>query len=341
MNHLKKIVLMLLILLGAFNASAAETDTERLEADLRVKTSELQQMTVKYQKLTRQVTALAPKISELKSKGELNFFQRRKLEDYLKSSQKIAGQIEKVNRQILRLRQELQVIREHLIQNYDRKITQLLAESEKNALSKTQKRKLLQQLSQLKQQRNALQANIDWEISEPGKMSHIEIEEYDTPRKIQAKADWLKDLENRLRLNVTKIDRVVQNLREEIELRDKMQDFEQELSLFSHRDEARMPSIPSVEKQTEVFGEDQGGPPELTTKGTETTGDAAMLPLFPDFLHENDFMNLSTADIRSVIDSLSHHKIEILTRADSLNQKATIFYQKAEQARPPRHQEKK
>lgn len=316
---------------------AIETDSGRLETQLAEKTAELQQAATNHQQLTAQAGTLASKISDLKTKLELNYFQRRQLEDHLKASQELANQIENLNRRIIQLRNAAQAIREALVAAYDQQIDQLLQESQQARLSSSRKKNLLKQLTQIKSKRNTLQTQMDWELADSFKINEVEIHESDTPRKIQVKADWLKDLEQRLRTNAGKIEQVVLNLKEEIDLRDKMQEFEQELSLFNHRDETRaMPVAAAVTDQQITF--ERNDPPIGGQKSTGgTTEKASLLPVFPNFGPENDIMNLSRNDLQAYIDSLSRRKVEILITADSLNRKAADFYRQAEQAKDPKH----
>jgi hypothetical protein len=338
MNQTAIFFLIILILWGAQPAGAIETDVQRLETRLAEKTSELRQAAVRHAQLTEQANALAPKISSLKTNHELNYFQRRQLEDYLKASQELSNELENLNRRIIQVRNEAQAIREELVAVYDQQIDQILRESDFTGLDRTRKKNLLKQLTHIKQQRNTLQTQMDWELADSFKMNQVEIHENDTPRKIQVKADWLKDLEQRLRTNVAKIERVVLNLKEEIELRDKMQEFEQELSLFNHRDETRAAPVVAAASEIEITFE-RNEPPIGGSKSTSgVSGSTALLPLFPNFIHENDVVNLSRADIQAYIDSLSRRKIELLVTADSLHKKASDFYQQAEQAKNPKHQ---
>jgi len=338
MNRTAKFILILLIWWGSPPARAVETDGVRLETQLTEKTSELQQAATRHQQLTAQAGILAAKISDLKIKPELNYFQRRQLEEHLKASQELANEIENLNRRIFQLRNEAQPIREALVVAYDQQIAQLLQESQQAGLSSSRKKNLLKQLTQIKGKRNSLQIQMDWELADSFKISEVEIHENDTPRKIQVKADWLKDLEQRLRTNAGKIERVVLNLKAEIELRDKMQEFEQELSLFNHRDETRaLPVAAAITDQQITF--ERNNPPTGGPKSTGgTTEKTALLPVFPNFGPENDIMNFSRSDLQAYIDSLGRRKVELLITADSLNRKAADFYRQAEHAKNPKHQ---
>jgi len=315
---------------------AQAADTDQLEKNIGQLEQRLADFTAQREQYVRQADELARQISELKAKSNLNYFQRSRLENQLSRSQELTNKIETLDPAIGALKNEVREKRKSLIAQYDLIIKNILAQLKAEKLPKTQKTALVKTLTSTKEKREILQTQIEISLLELLRTNTIVLEANDSPRQIKAKADWLRDYEKRLRTRAIQMDRIINNLKEEIEIREKMVEFEQELSLFDHRDESISEGA-SQSDNGQVRSKDvlEGGAPDWANNAylqNSESSKSSILPLFQDFTIEKDVLNMSNLDIQAYIKGLESRKQQVELTADSLRIKADAFEAKARQA---------
>jgi hypothetical protein len=331
MKFIKCLVLITFFMIGVINLWSQEIEVRELEENVTKLEFKLEEYYTNQNKLNEQANELATKISTLKEKQTLNYFQRRRLEGYLKKSQELSGQIEQLGEYINSAKRELSEKRKQLIALYGKKIDDIVKKLKNEKLGEKEKINVMNELNLVKQKRESLQAQIDLGIRYPLNMTEIKLDENDSPRQIKEKADLLKDLEKSLRVDADKLQAIISNLQEEIEIREKMVELAQDVSLFSHRDEPLREDISMVNDESKFFGaEDLRSNAFL--KGADFSR-SSILPLFPELIIEKDISQLSNKDIQAFINGLKQRKKQMLHSADSLSIRADDFYQQAEQAK--------
>jgi hypothetical protein len=315
---------------------AQPADTDQLEKNIGQLEQQLANLTAQRVQYIRQADELAQQISALKAKSDRNYFQRIRLENQLSRSQELANKIEALDPEIISLKNEVREKQKNLIAHYDLIIKNIMAQLNADKLTKAQKQALVKTLTSIKEKREILQTQIEISLLELLRTNTIVLEANDSPRQIKAKADWLRDYEQRLRARASQMDRIINNLKEEIEIREKMVEFEQELSLLDHRDESisegASQSANGQVRSKDVF---DGGTPEWANNAylqNSESSKSSILPLFQDFTIEKDVLNMSNLDIQTYIKGLESRKQQLELTADSLKIKADAFEQKARQA---------
>lgn len=329
---MKYILKIIIFFLFAFPLLAQE-EYIHLENEISALEAKVEELKSRQATLNSEINELAQQISDLKQKENLNIFQRRRLEGYLKSSQKLILQIENLNAQLISTGRDISTKRKQLINLYELRLEEIINQLNDKNKSELQKKYLADTLTLIKQKREQVQAKIDLEIQTPINMNEISQENGYTYEDYKEKADWMKDQEEKFRKNGEEIDRIVNNLQAEIEIREKMSELEQDISLFSHRDE------PLAHEKTSTSGRAiTGEKNEVDFLGNAYLQDAlnsrsSLLPLFPNLSVSKDISNLSNLDIQDFIKELQKRKKQLISSADSLNLKAKEYYHKAEQAK--------
>jgi hypothetical protein len=333
-------IIFIIVLLNT--ALAQSNDISILETDVAKIEAQLEQLSSSREQINQQIGELAKKISALKNKSELSYFERQRLESYLKNSQKLSSQADELDLNIHSAETNLQTHRRQLINRYEEKIKHILLQFDQAAMAESQKIDLATELAGVKNKRELTQAKIDLQLYNPSDFLAIDIDpsERDDARRLTQKADLLKDQEEKLRQNAKSIEGIVSNLKEEIEIRDKMSELSQELSLFSPQDETM--------NQTRTHIAQAGSDKEAGAGVTEnddrnfynnaflddaSNSKSSLLLHFPNLINPKEIPNLSNSDIQSIIRQLQNRKKYISAVADSIDIKAKKIYQQAEQAR--------
>jgi len=335
---MKFLTLLFIIFLNTMQLLSQGKDATALEQ----KVFDLEFSIVNYSsqqdKIKLEMDEYAREISELKQQKSLNYFQRRRLENYLKSSQKLAEQSEMTDQTIKTINQHLNVSRKQLIDQYNSSIDDLVTRLKDNALTEALKKELLQQLTSIKLKRETLQAKLELGIQLPLNTGQITLDADDSPRQIKEKADLLKDWEQKLRATTAKLTEIIVNLNDEIEIQDRMAEFAQELSLFSHQDEPT--SISATSDKSAPSYEERYDIQENAFLLDAQHSKSSIFALFPGMTFSNDeFSSLNELDIHTIIKELQQRSKQMLQTADSLKIKADFFYRQAEQAKEIKRQD--
>ncbi|HID94751.1 MAG TPA: hypothetical protein EYP53_01660 [Candidatus Latescibacteria bacterium] len=224
-----------LMLLFVYNPSlnADEQRTSLLENEIRNLQSRRQQLELEREALTRESEMLAERIEELKKKiGEgIGIIGGYRLRRSLKQSQELAERIETIQTEIDSLKLVLDDKKRDLRVEYEAEISNLLTELDKSPPIEEATR-LLERLSKLITAKRAVEeAAGQIRIKEAG-VEGIQIEKGDTPEQIREKADLISDFVDKLKKEISRIDRRIERLRMEKKTGEKMREFMEELALF-------------------------------------------------------------------------------------------------------------
>lgn len=340
----KYIIAIALILVLNLRADAVEI--QPLENELQATELVLQSLSQRRTDLTNQANQLAIEISTLKSQKDTGYFQRQRLENLLKTSQELTREIELLDKDLFFQNQKLQLQCEQLIEKYSEQIKTLITQLKNKKLEKSAKKELAFQLGVVKEKRELVQARIELGIQEIIELNQLVLETDENPRQMREKAEWLLDQEKKLRKNATEIERIVKNLKDEIEIREKMVELEQDLTIFSHRDEpikvGALSRTSNTDKRTgnpeTVFGDFQND--DLITMQNNAarnnaylqlpvTSKSSIRPLFPNLSIQRDATELSAQDIQTYIANLEKRKQLLLSIAENLKSRSEQLSKKA------------
>lgn len=326
---LKLVYTFLLLYMLPLPVFAGQPEMKQLEQEVIELERQYNQYTDALEQVTKKVNKLAGKIENYKAKESLNVFQRRRLEGYLKTSQQLSNDLESKQKSLNSIKRKLEINWKTLIRFYDKEITTVMQAFRNDSLENDRKKSLLAYLAQIKEKRETLQAKLELVIEEPLNMDQLDFSDLTDIRQIKEKADWLKDQEEKLRKNIGELKHIINNLKEEIEIREKMLEFRQDISFFNHQDETLNPQM-AESRSAEKNGIQTDFRDNNAFLDTEDLSKSSLLPLFPEITVGKDAANLTNLDIQTFIRGLEERKARLLSAADSLKLKANELYRKAE-----------
>ncbi|HEX9970913.1 MAG TPA: hypothetical protein VGD14_02475 [bacterium] len=297
-----------------------QIDITSLEQKEQQLSGQLESLQIEKSKFLHQSDSLAVLIQQLKSKENLNIFQRRRLEQLLKSSQQINQNINEVDQQMEKTDRDHQAVLQQLISWYDENIGRMVSSDQTKKLSQSQ----AQQLSEWKAERNQYlkkirQNQIMFQISKP-----IAIEESDSYQTVNQKADLVKDQEDKVRRQVKLVDKRVTELQRELKLRNRMNELIADTYLMDQPTEKLLPqNQPKGANDNAAFSE--------TDKRNAQSGTS--FDIVDNLLLKTDVSGISNLDLESYIRNLQQMKMRLNQSADSLRTVADQFYQAADKKR--------
>lgn len=313
---------LLLLTLGV--GYSQQTDIHLLkekeqQIDVAIKTEESQQL-----KFMNQSDSLAASIQLLKSRDNINIFQRQKLEQLLKSSQQLDQKLSEVNRKLSLCREQHQLVLKQLIVWYDNQIENLLNFEKEKKLSSQRQRDHYQQILNLKTERDnylkkVMFNSIGFQLSKP-----ISIQDSDNYETIKQKADLLKDQEDKIRKQLKLVNKKVEDVQKEIKLRNRMNELIADTYLMDQPTEKFLPQ-----------NQDKGAIDNavFSETGERNVQTNASFDVVDNLLLKTDISNISNLDLESYVRNLQQMKVRLNQSADSLHSAADQFYQAAEKKR--------
>lgn len=260
-------------------------------------------------------------VQKIKQNEKLGYLQRQRLESLLKESQTYSIQIVKLNNILEQQKAALQKLGNKLIRNYDLEINKYLKKLDDKSLPPSVQKNHYTALKIFRGKKSAIQEKTGLQKLDRFELNQLTIKPEDSPKKIEQKADLLKDQEDKYRKIGKQFDSRITNLKKELNLRNRIEDLVTDLALFDQQEEA----IGDINTASEealgtalIDGADRGSSP--------APGLQNILVGQKDF----DFNSLSEGDLEDVINKLEVDKLKAESKADSLANRAKSFYQKAE-----------
>lgn len=273
--------------------------------------------------LSRQAEELANRIADLKSQPKLNYFQRRRLESLLRNSQQLSRRIEDADRLLSQREERRGRLGTELLAAYAKAIGTKLAMIEKAPADETTR--LSAELEALRMKQARLQQRLA-EPAPPIRLVPVRIDSQDTAVDIRQKADLLRDQEDKIRARRRWLERKARQIASEVELRQRMREFVDEVALFDPTEEglsdqavraASQPAITSVRSEADrAFGQ-VSAPANLFL--TPRQWEALSSP-----------GRFSQPELQALLKALKKEQSKLAAQADSLHQLATRFTQRAE-----------
>ena len=279
--------------------------------------------------LDEKIDSLSQRISPLKAKENLGYFEHKKLTGLLKESHTFSVQRENLLKEIQSLEAQQVVVRDKLIALYHAFVDSLLGESDDKAVSTSTKKSIAQQLNEARQRLAQL------ELPGPKLLQQYataipQLDENDTPDEIEAKADYFRDMEDKVRRQATLIGERVNGVMQEMTIRKKMAELVDDIRFFDQRDEAigrsSSASATSSEALTPATDEVRGKSEEFSAYGSASLAASTQLLQY-------NFLNLSFYEIDNYLRLLASEKQKLLFTADSLANAATDLDRQAKKQR--------
>ena len=327
-KYLLHIAVFIIVLVAT--ASSVQTSISVAEQQLAAIREQLTALRDASEKTAKQADSLAALISQLKQKEDLGFFDKRRLDGFLKDAQRIAAEQEKINAQradLLRQKAQTEAALESL---YTAAMDSLLGYiSSHPEINGTEKSRLGEEMRLLNAKRQQLHA-LEKVVSDTAELPSLGIEIDDTPNEIEAKADFYRDREDRYREKAEELQGHIKKVRDETTLRKRMAELVDDTRLFDHRDEpfatkTTVAGAPATDEGTKGWG------PALTNEYSESRNAPAMTAA--DQLLTFDFQSLPIYDVDDYLKILEAEKQRLVVTADSIAAVAKIFDEQAKQLR--------
>lgn len=316
---IKPILLGILLLLAA-TLYSQQLDINFLQQQEQQLSGQIDSLQLDKSKFLHQSDLLAAVIQQLKSKQDLNIFQRRRLEQLLKSSQELDQNINNVHQKMEQLDREHQSVLRELVAWYNDQIERKMNAARTRKLSPAEQQQLsawnLERSQYLKKIRHN---EIQLQLSRP-----IEIEESDSYQTIKQKADLLRDQEDKARKQISLVDKRVNELQSELKLRSRMNELIADTYLMGQPTEKSLPQ-----------NQPKGGNENVVFSGADNSRApaSASFDVVDNLLLKADVSGISNLDLESQIRNLQQMKVRLNQSADSLRIVADQFYQAAEKKR--------
>jgi hypothetical protein len=337
-----KSCLFLLIILTVFSSAglsqAQIARLDSLERKLSQVDRQLTTLTGTKQQLVADLSSKSAELKKLREDANRNYFEHQRLQDLMRSSQEVSLEIERTSEQLDRLNDEYKSTVEKLIGAYEAELQHRVDGLNASTLSEKQKETQLGHINDMRKRMNILRATSD-QLAVLN-LKPVELTLQDTPKRIEQKADLVKDQEEKVRRFAVEINKEKEMLRKELNLRTRIGDLVTDLSLFDQQDEI-LTSLPSRESVSASLDEGQSRNQDFP--------DATAIPE-NSFIYEKsevdgqvfisqknfDFSKLSEEELEEAIEMMEKQYLRASSKADSLSQIAEKYYRTAKEQRDPK-----
>jgi chromosome segregation ATPase len=279
--------------------------------------------------LDQQAKSLAEQIKELKGQGNLSFFQRQRLNRLLKESQDVANAIESIDSEVRSLSDHYSQIGKRLIELYDDHIEKILKELETQSLSQDRGRSSAKQIEDLRRKKDELQRKLRPQTIMEMKLVPLEIEAEDSPKRIEQKADLMKDQQEKLLRLADQLLKRGEEAAQELAIKTRISDLITDLAVFDQQEET-LSNLRSSGSAVRSLSEDLANTNSPDEDRAVGQTDRPQRNLFVG-QKAFDFADVSPEQLEQTIELLRNQSQQLKAQADSLGQQARRFYETAKE----------
>ncbi len=329
---LRKYLLHFAVSIIVFASSAGMGQTSIAVAERQLVAIDGQLATIKRasEKNARQGDSLAVLISRLKQKDDLGYFGKRRLGGLLRDAQSLAVEQEKLDAQAAELHRQRSKAVATLESLYTAAMDSMLKYvANHSSIDGIEKNRIGEEVRLLNAKRQQLQSS-EKVVGDTAEPPSPVIEWDDTPKEIEAKADFYRDREDRYREKAEELQGHIKKVRDETTLRKRMAELVDDTRLFDHRDEPFATKTTAAGAPTTDDRAKLGGP-ATTNDFSESRNAPAMTAA--DQLLTFDFQSLPIYDVDDYLKVLEAEKQRLIATADSIAAVVKTFDQQAKQLR--------
>lgn len=321
-NVRKIIYILVLFVFTAPTTFWGQTESSTAFDSLKITRQRLTDLQEEQLLYLHQMDSLSAEIDRIKQDDYQSYFKRRRLENMLR-------RFHEINTELIRVENELQTVK-----SAENRWLQLILKNNDDRGPKA--------IPSVKSKGSGTAAETSDSLDEryqdliarlrPGSQDRSEIggrirlEPNDTPRQIERKADILKDREDKLRAQAKLIREKIDQARGTTELRQRLGELLDDVSLFDHRDEPISPQRQST-RDSKIAVTDMGSP----GAGSKTMKRPGLLPL--EDLMKVDFKEMSDSEAEEIARKLEDLLQQVEKMAESLAIEAEKFYHAAKNRR--------
>lgn len=332
----KLILLLSLALCANLFAQSTPARTDSLEGVLTGLQYQTKYLAVERGKLDSELSAKSSAIEKLQANSNRNYFEHQRLQELLKSSQELARKIQLIDEQSDVLERDDRLTVDKLIAAYESEIQAGMARLKQKTLDGKEKEAQLRRINKMRNRMNVLHATSNQ--LEVLNLKPVELTPRDTPKRIEQKADLVKDQEEKVRRFAKEIKTEKEKLNKELNLRTRISDLVTDLSLFDQQDEI-LTNLP--DRGQSITGEESGfrnRADEILAPGADVQESGAGYEkdaVDGLFISQKnfDFSKLSEAELEEAIEMMQKQYLRVSSKADSLSQIAEKYYKTAKEQR--------
>ncbi len=316
------------ILLWSLAANGlAQGKADSLEALARAYEQHLANMERERTQAVANFEKAAQKVNRLKEQKQ-SFVQRRRLEHALRDLQVLADSIEDLENQLRELRAARDSTLVALWSYYDEQVSKLAESLDREIprLSETERLERVRALSALRRKRAEVSSRLTVIPAAPDSLPRWALSPEGDYRRLEDKAALLLDRASRLRQDAAAVDKRLKELREEMGLRQRLNELVSDVALFDQHDETITPLAKSGGMVPTDFAWD-------TRSGFESTTGTQAVVAPTARLWGADPAQLSSAEAELFMRQLQAEKSRLMALADTLEARSHVLAQKAAQLR--------
>jgi hypothetical protein len=283
-------------------------------------------------RLLNESSVLAKQIRQQKMGEQRSYSEHKKLERQLQDAQLLNRHISQYEQELNRLHQQMQDTLRALDAAFDDRLENLMRSAQNNTDEKS-RGAVLQEFEATLVQKSGWSQRIDNPAMTQTTPVQLDVTPWDNASSLLLKKDALLDQEEFIRQEISVVDQKIKSLVNEVNMRRKMAEMTGDLSLFSENEETMDRLVLSGHTDARNIAPVYDG---LEANDSNTkyfydkqNDDLATWSYFDQrgFDAESSNKYLSTADR---IDILSRYRENLISRADSLKQRARWFEEQAE-----------
>ena len=300
-------------------------DLEKLSSSLEKSLDSLQ---TERSRLLKEGASVAAQLAVLRAKELLSPGEHRQTEKLLQQSQSLGARMEKLNLEIDGTKRRFESSIEQTVEACRTELSGLGSGIE--TADTARKSVLLARMRFLLDRKTAWESRLSSPNSTVAQTPNLELQPWNSPAEIRLKGDILQDEARSVRSEIANLEKRIRSLREEKEVRRNVAEISKELSLFNEDDELLgrplAAASPGDAKNAGYFNNDW----EARNTG-EAAGPGAEEIFLPSQRPDHVSARGSNASgLNDQILVLEEYRRLLAARADSLEQKASWFYRKAQ-----------
>ena len=318
------------ICLGLFSLTAGlqADQLEDLEKLSRSLEKSLDSLQTERNRLMKEGASVAAQLAVLRAKELLSPGEHRQAEKLLQQSQSLGVRMEKLNLEIDGSKGRYESSVERTVEVCRAEISGLGTELE--AADSGRKSALLARMRSVLDRKAAWESRMSSPNSTVAQTPNLELQPWNSPSEIRLKGDILQDEARSVRSEIVNLEKRIRSLREEREVRKNVAEISKELSLFNESDELLGRNLaaasPSGTKDAGYFNNNW----EIRNTGEAAAPGAEQIFLPSQRPDQVSAGGSNASGLNDQILVLEEYKRLLTARADSLEQKASWFYRKAQ-----------
>jgi len=322
------LLLGIVLMLFSRQAMSSQDRIQTVEQEVAGLVARIDSINTVISTLKAKSDSLSLLIENFKQKERLSFFGKRHLQEWLKESQALTQEQKSALEKKDALTQQIIQSQQILSDLYHQRVDSLLSYLEHQPnISETEKKNITEQIQEFRAKQERLKKPL---LSSTIMAANVPITATDTPSEIKAKADFYRDLRDKMKRKASLVNEKIQSLHQESKLRQRLAQLIDDERLFDQRDESVANALP----ETRSYTAEDWGPESLAGNKFARNSDAADLSTTTIFattdqLLQFDLQSLSPDEMDFFLSRLEKEKQRLLTVADSLNQIASQYDQQA------------